>query len=233
MTIQPNEEGWSFSGELQQDQFCFVHKDGTRIFYGKSNISTTDTLFVGTKEECEAEMLKLEIPLVYRLVTNNSNIVFFGPKIDSDIYNGNEFLGTKEECEAEIVKIINTQTFDQTKYKLIYDNDYVILYFGIEENAPQIDGQQFLGLKEECEVEIIRLNLTYKKRENIIQQEVIQETSTEVTTAEEPVQNDIITDTTAETISLSSQEATVVEENTTPENWLSKTVGFFKGLFGG
>ena len=172
MIIQPNEEGWRFSGELQEDQFCFVHKDRTRIFYGKSNISTTDTLFIGTKEECEAEMVRLGIPIVYRVISENSNVIFFGPKIDSDVYEGNEFLGTEEECEAEIVRI-NTETFDQTKYKLIYDNDYVILYFGTEANAPQINEHEFVGSKEECEVEIIRLNLTYEKHENT-QEEVIQ-----------------------------------------------------------
>jgi len=160
MIIQPNEEGWSFSGELQEDQFCFVYKDSIRIFYGKSNISTTDTLFVGTKEECEEEMVRLGIPIVYRLISENSNVLFFGPKIDSDVYEGNEFLGTKEECEGEIIRI-NGETFDQTKYKLIYDNDYVILYFGTEANAPQIDKHEFVGSKEECEVEIIRLNLTW------------------------------------------------------------------------
>jgi len=164
MIIQPNEEGWSFSGELQEDQFCFVYKESTRIFYGKSNISTTDTLFIGTKEECEEEMVRLGIPIVYRVISENSNVLFFGSKIDSDVYVGNEFLGTKEECETEIVRI-NTQTFDQTKYKLIYDNDYVILYFGTETNAPQIDEREFLGTKEECEVEITRLDLHHPQSE--------------------------------------------------------------------
>jgi len=35
------------------------------------------------------------------------------------------------------------------------------LYFGTEANAPQIDKHEFVGSKEECEVEIIRLNLTW------------------------------------------------------------------------
>jgi hypothetical protein len=109
MIIQPNEEGWSFSGELQEDRFCFVHKDGIRIFYGKSTISTTDTLFIGTSQECEQEMLRLGIPVVYRLVTNEYEILFFGPKIDSEVYEGTEFLGTKEECEAEIARLTSDQ----------------------------------------------------------------------------------------------------------------------------
>jgi hypothetical protein len=165
MIIQPNEEGWSFSGELQEDKFCFVYKDSIRIFYGKSNISTTDTLFIGTKEECEEEMVRLGIPSIYRVISENSNVLFFGPKIDSDVYAGNEFLGTKEECEAEIVRI-NTQTFDQAKYKLIYDNDYVIVYFGTEIDSPESQGNEFIGSKQECETEITRLNLIYVKHED-------------------------------------------------------------------
>lgn len=105
MTIQPNEEGWSFSGELQENQLCFVHKDNVRIFYGKSIISTTDTLFVGTEEECETEMNNLGIPIIYRLVYSDIGVVFFGSKIDNDSFEGNEFLGTKEECQLEISKL--------------------------------------------------------------------------------------------------------------------------------
>jgi hypothetical protein len=105
MIIQPNEDGWSFSGDIQEDQLCFVYKDNNRIFYGKSTISTTDTLFVGTSQECEEEMLRLGIPLIYSLIYNDTEVVFFGPKIDSDTFEGNEFLGTKEECEFEINKL--------------------------------------------------------------------------------------------------------------------------------
>ena len=160
MIIQPNEEGWSFSGELQENRFCFVHKDNVRIFYGKSNISTTDTLFVGTREECEAEMLRLNIPIIYRLVSEHSNIVFFGPKIDSDTYEGNEYVGTKEECEAEIVRI-NTEAASNIPYKLIYSESLNVLFLGPEADITQAQGIQFLGSKQECETEITRLNLQY------------------------------------------------------------------------
>ena len=171
MTIQPNEEGWSFSGELQENQLCFVHKDNTRIFYGKSNISTTDTLFVGTEDECQAEMQRLKIPFIYRLVTNNSDIVFFGPKIDSDVYNGNEFLGTKEECEAEIDRL-SAEASNNVLYNLIYDENLVILFFGSESENTEVRGIKFLGSKQECEIEIMRLNLSYTKPE--LPQEEIQ-----------------------------------------------------------
>lgn len=164
MIIQPNEEGWSFSGELQENQFCFVYKDNTRIFYGKSSTSTTDTLFVGTKEECEAEMLRLNIPVLYRLVSNNFNIIFFGPKIDSEVYEGKEFLGTKEECEEEILKL-NTEAINDIPYKLIYNDNLTILFFGPEAESIEIEGTVFLGSKQECETEITRLDLSYEERE--------------------------------------------------------------------
>jgi hypothetical protein len=164
MIIQPNEEGWSFSGELQEDQFCFVYKESTRIFYGKSNISTTDTLFIGTKEECEEEMVRLGIPIVYRLISENSNVLFFGPKIDSDVYEGNEFLGTKEECEEEINRL-SVESINNVPYKLIYDENLVILFFGLESENTEVQGAEFIGLKEECETEIIRLNLSYTQLE--------------------------------------------------------------------
>jgi hypothetical protein len=171
MTIQPNEEGWSFSGELQEDQFCFVYKDSIRIFYGKSNISTTDTLFIGTKEECEEEMVRLGIPIVYRLISENSNVLFFGPKIDSDVYEGNEFLGTKEECEAEIIRL-NEEAVNNIAYKLIYDEDLIILFFGPESENTEVQGIEFLGTKEECDVEIIRLNLLWASPEFVEEGEV-------------------------------------------------------------
>ena len=171
MIIQPNEEGWSFSGELQETQFCFVHKDRTRIFYGKSNVSTTDTLFIGTKEECEAEMIRLGIPIVYRVISENSNVIFFGPKIDSDVYEGNEFLGTKDECEAEIDRL-SAEASNNVHHKLIYDENLVILFFGTESENTEVQGIEFLGSRQECEIEIMRLNLSYTKIE--LPQEEIQ-----------------------------------------------------------
>jgi len=59
MYIQPNEEGWSFSGVLEEGQFCLVYKDKDIIYYGQMEISTTETLFIGTKEECDAEIQNL------------------------------------------------------------------------------------------------------------------------------------------------------------------------------
>jgi hypothetical protein len=160
MIIQPNEEGWSFSGELQENQFCFVHKDNVRIFYGKSTISTTDTLFVGTSQECEQEMLRLQIPIMYRLVYTDAETVFFGPKLDNEVFEGTEFLGTKEECEVEIIRL-NTQAINSAPYKLIYNDNLNVLFLGPSTNVTEAQGTQFLGTKQDCETEIMRLNLRY------------------------------------------------------------------------
>ena len=61
MYIQPNEEGWSFSGVLEEGQFCLVYKDKDIIYYGQMEISTTETLFIGTQEDCDVEIEKLEL----------------------------------------------------------------------------------------------------------------------------------------------------------------------------
>ena len=67
MYIQPNEEGWSFSGVLEEGQFCLVYKDENIIYYGQMEISTTEKLFIGTKEECDAEIENLG------LISNSEN----------------------------------------------------------------------------------------------------------------------------------------------------------------
>ena len=67
MYIQPNEEGWSFSGVLEENQFCLVYKDKDIIYYGQMEISTTEKLFIGTKEECDAEIQNLG------LISNSEN----------------------------------------------------------------------------------------------------------------------------------------------------------------
>ena len=91
-------------------------------------------------------------------------MVFFGPKIDSDVYVGNEFLGTKEECEEEINRL-SVESINNVPYKLIYDENLVILFFGLESENTEVQGAEFIGLKEECETEIIRLNLSYTQLE--------------------------------------------------------------------
>jgi len=58
MTIQPNEQGWAFD---ESTAWKLVYDGSTIIFYDQTEkaISTQSVLFVGTKEECDAEIARL------------------------------------------------------------------------------------------------------------------------------------------------------------------------------
>lgn len=62
MIISPNENNWSYD---ESDAWKLVH-DGTNIvFFEQTNksISTQSILFIGTQEECEAEINRLGLSL--------------------------------------------------------------------------------------------------------------------------------------------------------------------------
>jgi hypothetical protein len=170
MIIQPNEDGWSFSGTLESNQLCLVYKDGEIIYYGKKEISTTETLFVGTFEECEAEIQRVGLPVLYKIVYNKPYILYFGRKIDREVLyfdhkincetcDGYGFIGTKEECEAEMERLDVLWDAEEAEanYKLVYNNN-IIIYFGPNDNN-SYEGTEFLGSKLDCEVQITRLSL--------------------------------------------------------------------------
>ena len=171
MIIQQNEDGWSFSGTLESNQLCLVYKDKEIIYYGKKEISTTENLFVGTFEECEAEIQKVGLPVIYKVIYNKPYILYFGRKIDSEVYDGYEFIGTKEECEAEIERLDVLWDAEEAEanYKLVYNDENVILYFGPNDNN-FYEGTEFLGSKTDCETKITMLNLGYTSVENIEEQ---------------------------------------------------------------
>jgi hypothetical protein len=58
MTIQPNEQGWAFD---ESTAWKLVYDGSTIIFYDETekSISTQSVLFVGTKDECDAEIARL------------------------------------------------------------------------------------------------------------------------------------------------------------------------------
>jgi hypothetical protein len=58
MTILPNEQGWAFD---ESTAWKLVYDGITIIFYDETEkaISTQSVLFVGTKDECEAEIARL------------------------------------------------------------------------------------------------------------------------------------------------------------------------------
>lgn len=171
MTIQPNEDGWSFSGALENNQFCLVYKDNEIIYYGNKETSTTETLFVGTFEECEAKIQSVGLPVLYKIVYNKPYILYFGRKIDSEVYDGYEFIGTKEECEAEMQKLDVLWDAEEAEadYKLVYNDENVIIYFG-PNDGNFYEGIEFLGSKSDCEIKIVMLGLAYPSTEHIEEQ---------------------------------------------------------------
>jgi hypothetical protein len=166
MIIQPNEDGWSFSGALESNQFCLVYKENEIIYYGKKEISTTETLFVGTFEECESEIQRVGLSVLYKVIYNKPYILYFGRKIDSEVYDGYEFIGTKEECDDEIKRldVLWDAEDAEANYKLVYNQDNIIVYFGINDNNSYA-GTEFLGSKSECEIKTTMLALAWPSDE--------------------------------------------------------------------
>ena len=62
MIISPNENGWSFD---ESNSCKLVHDEINMIIFEQTDksISTQNVLFVGTQEECEAEIARLGLSL--------------------------------------------------------------------------------------------------------------------------------------------------------------------------
>ena len=58
MIIPPNENGWSYDDST--GNWKLVYADKVIIFYEETNVSiaTQSTLFVGTEQECEEQIVK-------------------------------------------------------------------------------------------------------------------------------------------------------------------------------
>jgi hypothetical protein len=63
MLIEPNGQGWS-SSSLELWHLLFNDQYIIKLFPNESGTSTQEKLFVGTKEECEAKIAELGLPLV-------------------------------------------------------------------------------------------------------------------------------------------------------------------------
>lgn len=61
MIIPPNENGWSYDDST--GNWKLVYADKVIIFYEETNVSiaTQSTLFVGTEQECEAQINSLDL----------------------------------------------------------------------------------------------------------------------------------------------------------------------------
>jgi hypothetical protein len=61
MIITPSANGWSYDDSVGMWKLAYEEK--TIIFYEQTNesIATPTTLFVGTHEECEEEIIRVEL----------------------------------------------------------------------------------------------------------------------------------------------------------------------------
>jgi hypothetical protein len=62
MLIQPDEQGWSASDQGPW-QLIFNDQYIIKLFEVGSGTATQEKLFIGTKEECEAKVDELDLPL--------------------------------------------------------------------------------------------------------------------------------------------------------------------------
>jgi len=62
MLIQPNEQGWSTSNQGPW-QLIFNDHYIIKLFEVNLGTSTQEKLYIGTKEECEAKIAELRLPL--------------------------------------------------------------------------------------------------------------------------------------------------------------------------
>ena len=70
MIISPNEQGWAFD---ESTAWKLVYDGITIIFFDETEkaISTQSVLYVGTKEECDAEIARLGLVDVTAQVNDN------------------------------------------------------------------------------------------------------------------------------------------------------------------
>jgi hypothetical protein len=61
MIITPSENGWSYDDSVGNWKLVYVNK--VIIFYEQTDesIATQSVLFVGTKDECEEEIIRVEL----------------------------------------------------------------------------------------------------------------------------------------------------------------------------
>jgi hypothetical protein len=61
MIITPSANGWSYDDSI--GKWKLAYEDKTIIFYEKTDesIATPTTLFVGTQDQCEEEIIRVEL----------------------------------------------------------------------------------------------------------------------------------------------------------------------------
>ena len=74
MNIEPNNEGWRFDESFS---WKLIHNNIDVIFFEETDasISTQENLFIGTKEECDSEILNLGLNPVLKPQTEEETTI--------------------------------------------------------------------------------------------------------------------------------------------------------------
>jgi hypothetical protein len=123
----------------------------------------------------------------WQLIYNDSGIISFLEVQSVNSTQGNVFAGTKEECEAEIERLglpwvseearrasLGLPPPEPPEQPIYNESDSTIVFFGPKVGETSLyDGTEFLGIKIDCEAQIVMLNLSVT--ENSIITDAIQE----------------------------------------------------------
>ena len=118
MIIQPN---WTIT---DQGPWQLIYNDAfiISLLEVEGITSTQGYIFAGTKEECDAEIIRLNLPwasgfvspvvdenivteTVYKLIHNGTYILSFSVDADSSNVEGTTVVGTFQECQEEITRL--------------------------------------------------------------------------------------------------------------------------------
>jgi hypothetical protein len=84
MIIPPNENGWSYDDST--GNWKLVYADKIIIFYEETNVSiaTQSTLFVGTHEECDEQIVKEGLPFPVEVEITDQSTSFVESQITEE-----------------------------------------------------------------------------------------------------------------------------------------------------
>lgn len=155
MIIQPN---WTIT---DQGPWQLIYNDTSIIslLEVEGITSTQGYIFAGTKEECEAEIIRLNLPWASGFVL---------PVVEEKVEENIEpeiILPVVEIIEPEIISPIIEENIEPTVakesiYKLIHNGTH-ILCFSVDVDSSNVEGTTVVGTFQECQQEITRLGLTW------------------------------------------------------------------------
>jgi len=118
MIIQPN---WTIT-DSGPWQLIYNGTSIISLLEVRGITSTQEYVFAGTKEECEAEIIRLNLPwasgsvlpvvgentviqTTYKLIHDGTHILCFSADADSSNVEGITVIGTFQECQQEITRL--------------------------------------------------------------------------------------------------------------------------------